>query len=61
MPWAHDDGRGRGRDVVGIASTPDGQGYWVVEAGGAVFSFGDAHPQGSTATGPGSPVVGIAS
>ena len=28
--------------VVGIATTPDGQGYWLVASDGGVFSFGDA-------------------
>jgi hypothetical protein len=28
--------------IVGIASTPDGQGYWEVAADGALFAFGDA-------------------
>jgi hypothetical protein len=28
--------------VVGMASTPDIQGYWLVAADGGVFSFGDA-------------------
>ena len=33
--------------VVGIASTPDGKGYWEVAADGGVFSFGDAQFYGS--------------
>jgi hypothetical protein len=28
--------------AVGLASTPDGQGYWMVSADGGVFAFGDA-------------------
>jgi hypothetical protein len=28
--------------VVGMAATPDGQGYWLAAADGGVFSFGDA-------------------
>ena len=28
--------------VVGMASTPDGKGYWLVGADGGVFGFGDA-------------------
>jgi surface antigen len=47
--------------VVGIASTPDGHGYWLVGRDGGVFSFGDARFFGSTGglqlT---QPVVGIA-
>jgi IPT/TIG domain len=34
--------------IVGIASTPDGGGYWLVASDGGVFSFGDAHFYGST-------------
>ena len=33
--------------VVGIAATPDGQGYWVVASDGGVFTFGDARFYGS--------------
>lgn len=46
--------------VVGIASTGDGKGYWVASAAGTVWAFGDAKPEGSLATAPASPVVGIA-
>ena len=28
--------------VVGIASTPDGKGYWEVASDGGIFAFGDA-------------------
>ena len=47
--------------AVGMAPTPDGNGYWVVASDGGVFSFGDARFYGST----GSitlnrPVVGMA-
>jgi hypothetical protein len=34
--------------VVSMASTSDGQGYWLVAADGGVFSFGDAAFLGST-------------
>jgi len=34
-------------DISGIASTPDGQGYYVVGADGSVYAFGDAVSQGS--------------
>ncbi len=57
--------------IVGIASTVDGKGYWLVAADGGVFDFGDATYQGSAyskgftgLTGPhplAAPVVGIAS
>jgi len=33
--------------VVGMASTPDGGGYWLVGADGGVFAFGDARFDGS--------------
>jgi hypothetical protein len=50
--------------VVGVASMPDGGGYWMVASDGAVFSFGDASFYGSVpgAIGhrPASPVVGMA-
>jgi hypothetical protein len=29
-------------DIVGMASTTDGRGYWVVASSGQVWSFGDA-------------------
>ena len=48
--------------VVGMASTPDGGGYWEVASDGGVFAFGDAAFYGSMG---GShlnrPIVGIAS
>ena len=34
-------------DYVGIASTADGGGYWVVKGDGGMFSFGDAQFHGS--------------
>jgi hypothetical protein len=47
---------------VGIASTPDGGGYWLAAADGGVFAFGDARFFGSMGgTHLNSPVVGIAS
>jgi len=33
--------------VVGMASTPDAKGYWLVAGDGGVFSFGDAGSYGS--------------
>jgi hypothetical protein len=48
--------------VVGMAATPDGNGYWLVASDGGVFAFGDAGFHGSEgATTLNSPVVGIAS
>src|ERR1700687_703306 len=34
--------------IVGMASTPDGGGYWLVASDGGIFSFGDAQYYGST-------------
>jgi hypothetical protein len=43
-----------------MAATPDGKGYWLVAADGAVFPFGDAEGAGSAAgTTLAQPVVGI--
>jgi len=36
------------RPIVGIVSTPNHQGYWLVASDGGVFSFGDARYYGST-------------
>ena len=48
--------------VVGMASTPDGAGYWLVSADGGVFAHGDAGFFGSQAgTHLNAPVVGMAS
>jgi uncharacterized protein YkwD len=47
--------------TVGMASTPDGKGYWIVNADGGVFSFGDAKFYGSMGGRPlNAPIVGIA-
>ena len=47
--------------VVGMATTPDGHGYWLVGADGGVFSFGDADFYGSTgAIHLNKPIVGMA-
>jgi hypothetical protein len=39
---------GSNKPIVGMASTPDGRGYWQVASDGGVFSFGDANFYGST-------------
>ena len=31
-------------DVVGMAPTPSGNGYWIARSGGEIYSFGDAKP-----------------
>ena len=36
------------RPIVGMAGTPDGEGYWLVASDGGIFSFGDATFSGST-------------
>ena len=47
--------------IVGMAATPDGNGYWLVAADGGVFSFGDAAYYGSAgARHLKHPVVGMA-
>ncbi len=47
--------------VVGIATNPQGTGYWLTGADGGVFAFGDAHFFGSTgALTLAKPVVGVA-
>ena len=50
------------RPVVGMASTPDGGGYWLVASDGGIFAFGDARFWGSEggAAIP-APIVGAAS
>ena len=36
-------GRSRlNKPIVGMASTPDGRGYWLVASDGGIFSYGDA-------------------
>ena len=50
------------KPIVGIANTPDQQGYWLVASDGGVFSFGDAGFYGSAGNLTlNKPVVGIAS
>ena len=45
---AGDLGRGFGLGkITGIASTPSGNGYWLVKEGGGVSAFGDARRRGS--------------
>ncbi len=48
---------------VGLAVTPDGQGYWLAQADGGVNAYGDAHSYGSLPAQkvtPTAPIVGIA-
>jgi hypothetical protein len=49
------------RPVVGITSTSDGRGYWMVASDGGVFAFGDAGYHGSMGGRPlNEPIVGMA-
>jgi hypothetical protein len=47
------------RHIVGIAATPDGRGYWIVGANGAVTAFGDAKFFGSLSASSTTRIVGI--
>ncbi len=54
-------GRPLNAPIVGIAPTPDGQGYWEVASDGGIFSFGDATFYGSMGGRPlNEPIVGMA-
>jgi N-acetylmuramoyl-L-alanine amidase len=47
--------------IVGMAATPEGEGYWLVASDGGVFSFGDAAFWGSTGSSTlNAPIVGMA-
>ena len=35
------------RPIVGMTTTPDGGGYWLVASDGGIFAFGDASFFGS--------------
>ena len=49
------------KPIVGMAATPDGNGYWLVASDGGIFSYGDAGFFGSTGSiHLNSPVVGMA-
>jgi hypothetical protein len=46
--------------IVGMASDPDGDGYWFVAADGGIFSFNaDFHGSGVGAVAAGDSVVGM--
>jgi hypothetical protein len=48
--------------IVGMATTPDGGGYWMVASDGGIFAFGDAQFHGSTGNiALNKPIVGMAS
>ena len=47
---------------MGIATTSDGRGYWLVASDGGIFAFGDAAFSGSTGGQTlNRPIVGMAS
>jgi hypothetical protein len=47
--------------IVGMAATPDGQGYWLVSGDGGIFAFGDAGFHGSVGgSALNNPIVGMA-
>jgi hypothetical protein len=49
------------KPIVGMAATPDGQGYWLVASDGGIFTYGDAQFYGSTgALHLNEPIVGMA-
>jgi hypothetical protein len=49
------------KPVVGLASSPDGGGYWLVASDGGIFNYGDAGFFGSTGSLKlNQPVVGMA-
>ena len=54
-------GKPLNKPIVGIAATPDGQGYWEVASDGGIFAFGNAAFYGSMGGKPlNQPIVGIA-
>jgi hypothetical protein len=49
------------KPIVGMASTPSGNGYWLVASDGGIFAFGDAVFYGLTGSLPlNKPIVGMA-
>jgi hypothetical protein len=62
VPFVVTGGESPGQ-FVGMAPTPDGGGYWLVQRSGGVYSFGDAHFHGSLpglGVTPSAPIVGMA-
>ncbi len=47
-------------NIIGMAATPSGNGYWLVSATGTVYAFGAAQQNLGTAKGTPSPVSAIA-
>jgi hypothetical protein len=49
------------KPIVGMASTPDGGGYWLAASDGGIFNFGGAGFSGSVGGKPlNAPIAGIA-
>ena len=47
--------------MVGMAATPNGNGYWLVAADGGIFNYGNADFEGSEGGQPlNAPMVGMA-
>ena len=47
--------------IVGMATTPDGKGYWLVASDGGIFAYGDATFDGSMGGTPlNQPIAGMA-
>ena len=48
------------KPIVGMAATPDGEGYWLVASDGGIFGIGDRRVHGSTEALPlNQPIVGM--
>jgi uncharacterized protein YkwD len=52
VPTVPNEAGNVGTPVVGIAATPDSEGYWIVRSDGSVISRGDAESYGSMAGDP---------
>jgi hypothetical protein len=59
-PWYGSPSAGhfRGSSILGMAATPDGQGYWLIGRSGRVFAYGDA--SGLSLSRHRHPIIGIA-
>ena len=59
--WGSTGGITLNKPIVGMAPTPDGNGYWLVASDGGIFAFGDAQFWGSTGSiALNKPIVGMA-
>jgi hypothetical protein len=59
MTWQQAASEIAGTQTVGVASMPNGSGYWEAEANGTVGAFGTAHNYGSLTVALNAPIVGI--